>query len=494
MLLLEIISISICFSIFYASVVLPGNYVKLIDHNIWTVVIHTNATHTQLRALMNLRIQITATHQQISDIVSNDLCKQHIRFQELFKSNILAVCMNSENDDTFKINQSSNYNTKNIVSIQQFMQGVDSPSIHGFDTAKFQQDEFYLKYVKNKMINYEHQIKTTIENTNLTHPFFKSFINNTNWLYPLIIYAEESTARQELFDFMKQITYTDIVHGKHFFRVETNYLNIFSYLTVFLYAVAIQKESQLNQTHMHEFMHLINQSVHTPFIYNKIWNLKDTTHWIWSMEYTQNVLNSDYQYIFRGLFMPISTDNEHKLSYTQNMQSFSLDSDGVYQVLDHHRSSSNTAERYWSESQYKIVLLIAPLQLINGWKKLVPLRFPYLFVNEWASMLEKEVILPPFTKYSWIQMNLKLFVNVNYTSDPKQLNYCALHAIQVWKNHKRRLMNVQLLLNNIWSLISYLPRYQFEIRFIDVQKSRIAYWKDWYQLITPNYLSIVEKL
>eukprot|EP01084_Bolivina_argentea_P253709 426288_1 len=347
-------------------------------------------------------------------------------------------------------------------------------------------------------------------------------------------------------------------------------LDVISYLSTFLYSIAIQKESNLNYTHLQEFFNVINtndelnyyfqyaqklQDQHLNNIINIMashkmclnpnstdiikqfgyyidlekkkhttsWPLTDINHWFWCPPYhdfdlftvtnddTRNGMNNvvgesilqrvghnriqhnmhtrlyncNYELLFRAIYIPWKhVQDEDQISYTKNVQSFTLNPAGIIPVLSAHGERNKD---YYDPKKYFILIMIAPIRLL-GWNKMATVNFAYQIIDPRIPFIEEEIILPPFTRYNFVYLDDSasnyVFCNRNITPI-SSLIYSRV--VRKWRN----VMSEEALYYNIVQLSMHLVKttklkdHRIQFRFIDVENSNIATWKEWYKCVLP---------
>ncbi len=205
--------------------------------------------------------------------------------------------------------------------------------------------------------------------------------------------------------------------------------------------------------------------------------------------------NSQYQLIFRALFIPVQRDEaiEASLEYTKNMQSFSLSTFGMCSVMSVH---CQIKQEFLDPTKYKIMVVVAPLKLI-GWKKLCPMKFAYDHITPTVGLIEKEVVLPPFTRYKFLRLRclnrMVGAVGINHVrKDADALSIGVLNeVIQHWNGGSADCgVSVHHLQYKLAQIIvgmnALFAKHERQFRFMDVANSDISEWQDWYNIVLAN--------
>ncbi len=104
--------------------------------------------------------------------------------------------------------------------------------------------------------------------------------------------------------------------------------------------------------------------------------------------------------------------------------------------------------------------------------------------------------MPPFTRYSWLTLDdkghnyLKFKTNDKYDTGSVSENCPELYetVADQW-GKQSQVSGDALMFKAINSAISVMYMHQsheIQLRFIDVEKSHIDDWKDWYGLVKPK--------
>eukprot|EP01084_Bolivina_argentea_P312280 540636_1 len=250
------------------------------------------------------------------------------------------------------------------------------------------------------------------------------------------------------------------------------------------------------------------------------WSVDDFKHWFWTLEFDdfdefsitmnesmqeacptrhmlgqighgrlpvtpQRLYNCNYELLYRALYIPYRNTDENMISFTKNIQSFTLIPGGTVQPLLQHRRNF---EQYSNSEQYFIVVMIAPINLLS-WNKMASLNFAYQTIDPVVPSCEKEIILPPFTRYKFVELDNTGNYFVVYDKEKVQPISTEIfeRVVNKWDNiiSEEALFHYTMQSANEILLSSGLENYEVEFRYIDVQNSHIADWSEWYKHILP---------
>ena len=541
-------------------------------NNQWVEIIKYHPIENQCEVMLvrrKIKASVNATL-LVMPFSKENLGKMHQLKKEIFQQQIQMI-LNEGCDsivsfygDRMKCGASASMHTEYTFSAFMDLSGTK------YDNADFislhsAQAVFIFNMIQDSMPKFQKKVWKLIHNERFTHPFFKQFMHERNWMLPQIIYAAESPLRRQIFAWMKSYDVNSLLGFAVQGGIVDHNFHMIGYFATFLYSIAIQKELNLSfMDHGPEFLELLNkdeiklvlrriESKHevelelplngritryfgksaTDYFYDlmehkheRAWRLDVFRDWCWTSEFHDyskmtieqgDSMNDIYQRIthrkvpaspkpaynphhallFRALFVPIEID-EHKLSFTQNVQSFSLSATGMVPALRIHTELDT---ELLDPKKYQIVIMILPLHLLS-WNQMASMHFAYMMIDPVVPHFEKEIILPPFSIFKWIQFkdwSGRCHNNINAQAaraNPEGLSPSVMSGVVRKWGHQSLLSATSLFFNVVTAIdaivaADFMPTQQehvIQVRFVDMKRSEIADWKEWYlPVLGRNY-------